>query len=32
MRAMMEDVPDSEWLCEDCQAAVEFEKELENVR
>jgi hypothetical protein len=27
---MMEDVPDSEWLCEDCQAAVEFEKkELE---
>jgi hypothetical protein len=26
----MEDVPDSEWLCEDCQAAVEFEKkELE---
>jgi hypothetical protein len=30
MRVMMEDVPDSEWLCEDCQAAVEFEKkELE---
>jgi hypothetical protein len=27
---MMEDVPDSEWLCEDCQTAVEFEKkELE---
>jgi hypothetical protein len=26
MRVMMEDVPDSEWLCEDCQTAVEFEK------
>ncbi|CAN6195370.1 unnamed protein product [Urochloa humidicola] len=27
MRVMMEDVPESEWLCEDCQTAVESEKE-----
>ncbi|CAD6340085.1 unnamed protein product [Miscanthus lutarioriparius] len=27
MRVMMEEVPDSEWLCEDCQTAVESEKE-----
>ncbi|KAG2633908.1 hypothetical protein PVAP13_2NG253800 [Panicum virgatum] len=26
MRVMMEDVPESEWLCEDCQTAVESEK------
>lgn len=27
MRVMMEEVPDSEWLCEDCQTAVESEKD-----
>ncbi|CAN6173798.1 unnamed protein product [Urochloa humidicola] len=27
MRVMMEDVPESEWLCEDCETAVESEKE-----
>ncbi|KAL6622892.1 hypothetical protein ACP70R_032771 [Stipagrostis hirtigluma subsp. patula] len=27
MRIMMEEVPESEWLCEDCQAELEFEKE-----
>ncbi|CAL5065234.1 unnamed protein product [Urochloa decumbens] len=27
MRVMMEDVPESEWLCEDCQTAAESEKE-----
>ncbi|XP_066369129.1 ASI1-immunoprecipitated protein 2-like isoform X2 [Miscanthus floridulus] len=27
MRVMMEEVPDSDWLCEDCQTAVESEKE-----
>lgn len=27
MRVMLEEVPDSEWLCEDCQTAVESEKE-----
>ncbi|TVU50462.1 hypothetical protein EJB05_01834 [Eragrostis curvula] len=26
MRVMLEEVPDSEWLCEDCQTAVEFER------
>ncbi|KAK3139732.1 hypothetical protein QOZ80_5AG0389010 [Eleusine coracana subsp. coracana] len=26
MRVMLEEVPDSEWLCEDCETAVEFEK------
>jgi hypothetical protein len=26
MRVMMEDVPESEWSCEDCQTAVESEK------
>ncbi|XP_062201726.1 ASI1-immunoprecipitated protein 2-like isoform X2 [Phragmites australis] len=26
MRVMMEEVPDSEWLCEDCQTVVELEK------
>lgn len=27
MRVMMEEVPDSDWLCEDCQTTVESEKE-----
>ncbi|CAN6210284.1 unnamed protein product [Urochloa humidicola] len=27
MRVMMEDVPENEWLCEDCQTAAESEKE-----
>lgn len=27
MRVMMEDVPEKEWLCEDCQTMVESEKE-----
>ncbi|KAL6651984.1 hypothetical protein ACP70R_010909 [Stipagrostis hirtigluma subsp. patula] len=27
MRIMMEEVPESEWLCEDCQTEVESEKE-----
>uniref|UniRef100_A0A0A9DJ57 Zinc finger PHD-type domain-containing protein n=1 Tax=Arundo donax TaxID=35708 RepID=A0A0A9DJ57_ARUDO len=26
MRVMMEEVPDSEWVCEDCHTLVEFEK------
>ncbi|KAJ1265341.1 hypothetical protein BS78_08G069300 [Paspalum vaginatum] len=26
MRVMMEEVPDSEWLCEDCQIVIESEK------
>ncbi|KAK3136470.1 hypothetical protein QOZ80_5BG0435840 [Eleusine coracana subsp. coracana] len=26
MRVMLQEVPDSEWLCEDCETAVEFEK------
>ncbi|KAG8048508.1 hypothetical protein GUJ93_ZPchr0009g1316 [Zizania palustris] len=31
MRVMMEDVPDSEWLCEECEIELEFEKEKRKV-